>query len=235
MAESEKPTSRRSRLPRFQFSVRTLLVLITLAALGLGLGVRAWQRRRDLETIRGEMQGGVSYTFEVDPKTGEFLDDAVPPGPQWLRECVGEPRYEDLFCNVYGIAIGRYVTNPLRRTPPKDELSPITDKHLEQLGKMLPRLTRLRALAVATSSKVTDVGLAHLQGVAQLRILDLNESQLTSAGLQYVANSGDLEFLQLRATPVDDNLASLASFRKLKLLDLGKRPCRTKGFATWQA
>ena len=51
---------------------------------------------------------------------------------------------------------------------------------------------------------VTDETLKHLQGMANLRELDLNDTQITDAGLEHLSRLTGLQTLKLRATKITD-------------------------------
>jgi hypothetical protein len=139
-----------------------------------------------------------------------------------LRQSLGEPLFDDLFCDVAGVTVGDFSVHVGSPTRPKDDRSPVDDRHLKWLREVLPMFDTLKSLCVMTSSKATDKGLAHLADVPQLEQLDLDESRVTSAGLRHLTGAVGLKYLSLRSTSVGDDLASLRSFPQLVILDLGE-------------
>jgi len=225
MSVSEsKPTSPQ-RFRWCRFSCRTLLVLVAVIAVCLGVGMRPWKRHQTLEMIRCELQGGVYYGYQYhrDESGRSAITDTEPgPGPKWLRRCMGEILFDDVFCDVSAIDIGYYPIHLGRPNPPKDELCPIEDSHLKRLREVLPMFDHLQVLGVTASSKVTDSGLEHLAGIPQLQDLDVAESRVTSVGLRHIATATSLIRLDLRKTSLGDDLACLSSFQQLEILDLGQ-------------
>lgn len=100
-----------------RFSCRTLLLVVAAIAVCLGIGVRPWQRHRVLQTIRRELNGGVVYTYEYRPTEHGWSTSAeAGPGPTWLRHSLGEPLFDDLFCDV---PVSSLVTSPFMPAAPR--------------------------------------------------------------------------------------------------------------------
>ena len=75
-----------------QFSLRTLLVFVTLSAFASGWFVVKMQRaRRQREAVKAIVEAGgrVWYDYEVNAPTGSV---PKPPGPAWMRKLLGENR-----------------------------------------------------------------------------------------------------------------------------------------------
>src|SRR5689334_19846235 len=92
----------------FQFSLRTLLILTTVVAIGCGwfaMKIRR-ARRQDaaVEALRKACQANVFYDYQT-PGSGNRGSD-VPPGPAWFRSIFGE----HVFADVETI----YCSRPLR-------------------------------------------------------------------------------------------------------------------------
>jgi len=67
----------------FRFSLRTLLVLATIACAGFGwLGVKMQQARRQQQAVEKleKLGARVVYDYQIDPDRGWFMDSAVPTG-----------------------------------------------------------------------------------------------------------------------------------------------------------
>ncbi len=77
-------------------------------------------------------------------------------------------------------------------------------------------LTRLKELDLRGDSKVTDAGMAHLNGLTGLEILRLGGTQVTDAGMVHLAGLKNLLRLELDDTQVTDaGLEHLAMLPKL--------------------
>ena len=150
----------------YQYSLRTLLVFVTLFALACSwLAVKLQQAKRQREAVEAiRMLGGrVAYDYELDAY-GDIIP-GEPPGPAWLRQILGD----DLFCTVVFAKptndASMLILNDLsgiRRLELRR--SQVTDAGLECL-KSLPKLQMLDL----RGGKVTDAGLEHLMGLVQLR------------------------------------------------------------------
>jgi hypothetical protein len=199
---------------RFQFSLRSLLVFITLCAIPCSwLGVKMQQARlqRDAaEVVRG-LGGTVLF--------GELV------GPEWLRSLVGQDACAEDFCDVVVVRLdGPQVTDAhLRhfgRLGHLRELS-LTNTSVTDTGlKQITGLNQLRSLSL-NGTKITDVGIEHLQGLKQLRDLLLNGTKVTDVGVGHLKYLDQLQTLWLCDTQVTDSgLENLRGLSHLRVLDL---------------
>ena len=78
------------------------------------------------------------------------------------------------------------------------EAAPFTDADLEHLQG----LHQLRRLNLMNAAKITDAGLEHLKGLKQLQMLILNGSNITDAGLEHLKGLKQLHDLTLGNTKV---------------------------------
>jgi SAM-dependent methyltransferase len=168
------PNAKRKRR-WFQYSLRTLLVLVL--AFGCGFGwlaskiKRAREQRQAVKAIE-ELEGHVDYW----PASGGMIRTAV----AWAGNLLGE----DLSVEVRGVYLAT---------------TRVTDAGLARLGG----LTQLRWLRLA-STPVTDAGLAHLRGLTQLQSLQLANTPVTDAGLAHLRGLTQLRWLRLASTQVTD-------------------------------
>ena len=151
---------------RFQFSVRSLLIFVTLFGVACSwFAVKereAIRQRRTILTLHhADFQ--LAYDYEIDA-SGELIYQARSHVPQCLRELFGE----DYFANViYAEACDEF----LRR-------SRVTDDDL-QLLQDVPHLQILRLW----QSTITDAGLRHIAKLKGLKRLILIHTKVTNAGI----------------------------------------------------
>jgi|GEM_PF-1600030 hypothetical protein len=89
----------------------------------------------------------------------------------------------------------------------------IGDEQLALLKPLAPQLAWL----YLNKTQITDVGMAHLSGLKQLRRLHLANTAITSAGVKQLESLENLETLNIYGTKVDDGvLETLAKLPKLK-------------------
>jgi hypothetical protein len=143
----------------FRYSLRTLLVLVTIASVAfcwLGLKMRQSQRQKEaVEAIR-KLGGYVAYYHE-----GRHMVVAPPPpGPVWLRTLAGD----DVFSQVHHVRLSGET---------------VTDADLVHLQG----LTELQVL-VLSGTQITDAALVELQGLTQLEDLFVAHTQVTKKGCQ---------------------------------------------------
>jgi hypothetical protein len=182
---------------RFQFSIRSLLVLVIAVAIPcswLAAELRKAKDQRNAVESFESIGGSVLYDWQELPAytSGPFPPKPQPPGANWLRSIVGV----DFLSNVDGITLDQ--TN-------------VTDTGLENLRG----LTGLYCLSLP-STQVTDAGLENVKGLTSLEYLDLNDTRVTDAGLKRLRGLAALQALQLNDTEVSD--AGLENFRALTAL-----------------
>jgi internalin A len=103
---------------------------------------------------------------------------------------------------------------------------PLTDASLAQIGK-LTGLEDLNVIGWGAETRFTGDGLAHLQGLRNLRSLDLH-GYIDDVGIRNLTPLTGLESIQHVETSAE-GMAMLASFKNLKVLDVRlKGPARTR-------
>ena len=173
-------TTPKLKLRWYQFSLRTLLVFVTLCAFACSwLAVKMKQAKRQHEAVEAikELGGSVQYDWQLDAN-GNGVPNARPSAPPWLRRILGD----DFFWEVKAVVL--YGTQ-------------VTDAGLEQL-KGLSQLRELRL----HFTRVTDAGLEQPKGLSQLRELRLHETRVTDAGLEQLKGLSQLQSLSLNGTKV---------------------------------
>ncbi len=178
MSETQKPRRR-----RFQYSLRSLFLLMFLASLGMSWVAvrikRAREQKAAVEEIR-KLGGVVVCDYELD-NSGNELPSARPPGPAWLRDLLGE----DFFATVVHVYFNS---------------SWVTDASLVHLTQ----LTQLQRFDLF-SRQVTDSGLYHLKGLTHLQTLGLEDTRVTDAGLEHLKGMTELRSLVLTVPNVTPN------------------------------
>jgi hypothetical protein len=180
---------------RFQFSLRTLLIVVLVLGVVFGwIGSRLQRARDNRQTIAKIRSLGGAPTLVPD-----FCGPAD--GPSWLEELFHDP----------GVVRGVAGVGPAASGHPVE----FGDAGLEYVKE----LTGLRAL-ILNKTQVTDAGLEHLKELTDLRFLDLtSNTQITDLGLEHLEELTSLEWLNLSETQVTDagleHLKELANLREL--------------------
>jgi hypothetical protein len=175
-------TTPKSKLRWYQFSLRNLLIFVTLFAIACSwFAVKMQQAERQREAVEAILKagGGVRYDYQL---AGTIIPPEEPTGPVWLRRLLGD----DIFANVAEVSLWGKGTQ-------------ITDADLEHLKG----LTMLQELQL-WGTQITDAGLEHLKGLAQLKKLDLQNTEVTDAGLVHLKGLTNLESLDISKTNVTD-------------------------------
>ena len=145
-----------------QYSLRTLLILITVICCGLGwVGVKVQQGRKQKEVVDAFTKAGgiFGYEYQYDANR-RWHRDAEPPGPPWLRSLLGD----DFFRNPNEVDLS------------VAHLTAADFKHLQEM-------TKLKWLKLG-GTQVTDAVLDNLKGLPQLEDLFVTSTSVTDAGVK---------------------------------------------------
>jgi len=213
---------------RFQFSLRSLLFAVFVAALPFSWlatemknAKRQAQVAKEIETLAGVTCWHITT---VDFHYGEgstcwsWTEETPPP---WLTELLGD----DFFFHVRTATIPycgnetnlRYFDS-LPKLWEATVCCPITDAGLEYVRGA----TRLQALHLYNrNSKITDAGLRRLKGMTSLRVLVLKSTQVTDAGLANLECLPELRWLDLESRNITDaGLEHLVELTRLQRLEI---------------
>ena len=193
---------------RFQFRLRTLLVLTVVVALPcswLGLEMKRAKQQRDAVAAIRRLGGNAIHDREFDVTASDDGDLLVclaqinPPAPLWLRTLVGN----DFFTTVDHVTLR--VEHAGARALSPEELHDLRDL-LDGKPVHRARIT------------FTDAGLEYIRCLKQVKKLDLSGTQVTDERLELVRGLSELQELNLSGTRVTDaalehivGLAALAS------------------------
>jgi hypothetical protein len=221
---------------RYQFSIRTMLVLTVAVALPfswLAVQLKAAKRQREIAAMILKAGGCVMYDYQTDSSVAQPLK-ARQNGPAWLRDLVGGDFLDRVtVVDLHGGEDGEL--EALQGLPDLLGLytdwradDPYTSGHVTDSGlACLETLHRLGTLRV-WGPNITDAGLAHLERLSRLTDLTVGSRGITDAGLQHLGNLHDLEVLTIEGDRITDaGLTHLQSLRKLKRLWL--RDAATRG------
>lgn len=214
--EMQSPNQKRSRR-WLRFRLRTLLLLITVVGIALAVTTNAARRQKEARKVIHDAGGQVWYEYHSTPTPGipnsRFNRNALPPGPPWLRELIGE----DYFCTVNCVNLFRkeitkadlakiaqlpdLITVNLYGTQIVDPLTrkgrPINDSDLGLVQHM-----KSLHNVVLSSTDVTDDGLQRLTHLAELNELYLQNSKVTNAGIEMISQFSKLKTLDVRGTGI---------------------------------
>jgi hypothetical protein len=159
---------------RFQFQIRTLMLLMALVGLAMATLITPIKKR--VEKQRAAVAailsngGSVVYDFEQDgQKLG--IRNPVPPGPRWLRLLLGNNYGANVVeIQLYSGAGGGIGGDPVRLMTP--------DKFTDREAELLAACTGLRLLVLA-DTKITDAGIKHFRDMSELECLNLEGTLVT--------------------------------------------------------
>ncbi len=170
----------------FQYSLRTLLVFVTVCALAcswLAVKMRQAERQREAAKAIEKLGGQV------------FWDSKASRRPAWLRKLVDSVFFDSVrSVDLSGTKVTdvelEYITKLSQLRELSLNESKITDARLAKL-KALSQLQRLGI----EDAEVTDPGLEHLGGFSQLQDLDLASTRVGDAGLKHLKGLSQLQSL----------------------------------------
>jgi hypothetical protein len=202
----------------FQFSLRTLLIFMTVVALACGwLATKIEKKHSEREAVEAiiKLGGDVMYDYQ-------YTDSRKPSTPIWLANVLGEGLFDDVRdvdlenANADAALVHVQVLTQLKTLALWE--SKVTDAGLAHFRGP----SQLVWIAL-TNTSVGDAGLEFLDRLAELDYVDLSQTRITDAGLQHVKGLTQLEFLYLGKTKVTDaGLESLKDLTQLKILDLSE-------------
>jgi uncharacterized protein (TIGR03067 family) len=212
---------------RFQFSIRSLLVLTAAVAVPcswLASEIQQATRQKEAEEAIANVGGSMYYDYQV--VNGDQIDpNRLPSSPAWVRDHLGNTFFEDVVAvDVRGWGVSDELVARLRSFPRLKWLvlrgTEVTDAGLEHIEA----LHALRGLTL-DASPITDGGLKHVTALKNLQSLGLAHTAITDAGLARLESLTELEVLDLAATGVTDrgmdHVKQLTNLRRLGLRQCG--------------
>ena len=185
----------------FQFSIRSLLLLMVVVAIPCSwLAAARQQAEKQREAVQRIWKAGgvAAYDYQVNPSG--YLTLAAPPGPAWLRRLLGD--------NLFALSLDAVQVD--------FGISRAGDAELEHLNE----LPQLRCLILCCTN-VGDAGLQNVERLARLQRLCLGGTRVSDAGLQHLGGLTQLQELDLGSTGVSDaSLQHLKGLTQLKSLNL---------------
>lgn len=156
----------------FQYRLRTLLLVTGLFAWGLGVTVQRAREQRRLADAIGELHG-----VYVTKGARE---------PEWLLSLIGE-QYLTRIDGVHlgGMTAGENAIDILGMS--FERRFSIGDAELAGVAQ-LPAMRRATMLFLAGTS-ITDSGLKHLNGLSNLRVLDIGHTQVSARAVHDLQES----------------------------------------------
>ncbi len=214
--------------------MRALMALVLLVGGGIGWTVNtARSGRNQREAVAAVLAAGgyVFYDCDRDPKrVVQVRAEAYHkyrPRAQNMPELKPPPRFGIDYChNVVEIVLYGVLTDDefarIGRFPRVEKVWHAGSSHwISDAGLAhLDGLASLKELDLSNST-ITDAGLVHLKGMKSLKQLNLTRTGITDAGLAHLSGLTSLEWLGLRGTDVGKaGVVHLQELTNLRLLDL---------------
>jgi hypothetical protein len=224
--------------PWLRFSLRTLLMVVTILGIWLGLRVNASRRQSQAVAELLNMGCDVKYDFEAT-SNGESIVGAVSPVPKWIISRTGPDLFHDIsYVNLqYGDSDGRpvasrctdlaYALDQVSLLPRPRHLV-LTDQGDDEALALVGKLTSLELLAIWGNDTITDAGIQKLTSLHRLRELRIPggiDLKLTDESLSALGTMGRLEVINIDGDRFsDEGLAHLRSLHRLRELRISSFP-----------
>lgn len=179
-----------------RFSVRTLLLLVLVTAILLGRWRSQAERQRKAVKLISESGSFVYYHEFPHQRVGTADYSAEPPGPDWLRNIVGDEYFQTVRMVFFAP----------------------TDKAMKQITTSLPDLRK----AWIDAYQLTDEGLKQLSKVKSLEEVTIsNGHNLSNNSMSTLSGLPNIRSLYIVNTPIDhrsvEHLAKLTCLQQLHL------------------
>ena len=180
----------------YQFSLKTLLVVMTVATVAFGGWVqfRRQRARENRDRVAASEKAIEKAVAAIENSGGMVFSGNEERRPQtWLEELFDDPGDADDPVRVLKVTtvIFQFYAQGGK----------VTDAELKQLLKGLENLEDLDLYR----TNITDAGLEHVKGLKHLRYLNLHwQKKVTDAGLEHLKGLESLQHLDLRGTKVTD-------------------------------
>ncbi len=179
---------------RFQYSLRSLLLVMLLASIGMSWFAvkmqRASRQREAVEAIK-ELGGSVNYDW----------DYSDPPVPACVRNVFGED-FLATAVDVFFPYDGSLTDADL------GHLEVLTKLRALSLGGTLPILGGIPLPAHRYQyhrKQVTNAGMKHLRRLMKLEVLDLAKIEITDTALEHLKELKNLQYVDLSGTKVTED------------------------------
>ena len=220
-----------------QFSLRTVLVVMTVLAVGLGTWLERGRREKAaVEALEQQGYTVVVYEYQVDVN-GRYVRNPRPPGPEWARRWLGKHCSDRVVgltasCSTFNDESLRFASqlHQLRtldnsvievRTVGKRASWSLPCNYATRAGRtyepitdtglgFVNGLTRLESL-IMIGTVVTDDGLRHLRGLRRLKRLKISSPNITDEGIPYFLRLKRLDDLCVSGTSISE--AGVAELR----------------------
>ena len=218
----------------FQFSLRTLLIVLTALGIWLGLHVQRARKQKEAVAAVRKLGGWVHYDFQESPAGSRKFDGKIEP---WLPRPVVSVFGEDFFFDV--VEVNLVYSNDSGKREENANFSSQALRHLTEFPKLRQLLMRksqandqelavvgqlknLEALYIWNAYNVGDKGVTHLIGLRELKTIHLDHSHITDESLRTLAALPSLEEMSLQNHRfTDKGLSYLTDKHSLRRLCVG--------------
>src|SRR5579864_9191028 len=222
---------------RWVISLRALMVLIVVLSIGIAWVTNRARHQREAVAEILARGGQVVFDYQYGKGTSNYIPNADPPAPKWLRHLVGD----EYFRQVVRVILPR--ASPALGTQHSSGHTDSRPDHVMRFVGMLTSvkmltinreqatdaglnqirgLKNLETLWVQDAEDLTDAGFAALQGMTHLeRLTIMNPKHLTDTGAFYLAGLNNLSALIMEESEISDQgLAYLKGLTQLEGLTL---------------
>jgi hypothetical protein len=197
---------------RFQFSLKTLLVALTVACAWLGRYAEGVRRQQEAVALVESLGAQAYHLYEWDDSHDWFQTGPVhEPGPVWMVQLVGIEWLNSVVAICFdGNPVSESDLIWLFERLPELRYLELRNANIGDRGfSNIDKLRRLRNLEVA-NTQIGDRAMETIGQIRSLRSLDLCGTRVTDRGLNCLRGLVELDSIYLESTQVTaDGIASL--------------------------
>ena len=222
------PAARPRKSGLLRFSLRSLLVVVTLLAMGLAWFVY-WREGKRREAAAGD------WVLNHGGSIAEFHSREAANPPWWVRylaeampeRCLRTVTFVDFLKDPTDADLAVLRDLPNLKQFNLNHAANIKPARLSPLAA----LTRLEVLYLM-NTPVGDAGLAHLRNLHGLREIWVENTGITDASVPWIASNPELTHLGVAGTTISDTSAPLlARLENLEVLALRDTQITSRGLA----
>jgi Leucine-rich repeat (LRR) protein len=232
---AEQNTKPKRKLRWYQYSLRSLLIVVTLFAFACSwFTVQMQKARRQQEAVR--ILSKYDYVIGYDSETPRYARNSLGKNIFYNVVVVGDVHeYEKLRCgngHPRGIPeseLALFQNLPQLRTLNLNHFDIYSTQSIDKGITYIENLKMLEILDLS-GSDITDAGLAHLEGLKRLRELKIARTKITDAGLEILKDWTWLHKLDLTSNSITDvGLNHIKGMSQLQELSLHNTPITDAG------
>ena len=214
--------SRRPRPWFLRFSLRFLMLSITIACISFAIFLNRLERQKRMVATIEKLGGSVRYDYQYIPYAGASYNVSRMRVPQYWQSQLGI----DFFHAVVDVKLSDTGEKPpleeIARCLPRTTQLFVPGKYLDDESfKQIGKMKCLKSLYVYQARQVTDKGIAHLAGLKDMTNLHITSTKMTDKSFSVFGEMESLSVLFLYGNYItDEGIQQLSPLKALVRLNV---------------